>query len=294
MWGWFQRRASAAGPVLKASEPQHFFQIKASVLSERGVRDSNEDAVCVLTHPDARLRSVRMVGLADGMGGHAAGEVASRTCLQTCTEHLQEGTEQGLGPQLLATLHEANRQVWLQAKTQPELNGMGTTLCLLAFEAGGHYQFAWVGDSRIYRLRHGALLQLTEDDTVVNALLRQGVLSAEDALRHPERHVLAQAIGTAPELDRPHLGQPGALEDGDIFLLASDGVHDVLTHEQLAALLGPDIHGSGQRIVEHAKQADSQDNLSVVVVHVQRKALADMDPHPQPGKVTTVEAQTCE
>lgn len=263
-------------------------------MSERGVRESNEDAVCVLTHPDARLRSVRMVGLADGMGGHAAGEVASRTCLETCTERLQQASAQGLGPQLLDTLQKANQQVWQQALTQPELRGMGTTLCLLAFEEGGLYQFAWVGDSRIYRLRRGEFRQLTEDDTVVNALLRQGVLSAEDALRHPERHVLAQALGTTPELDRPHLGEAGALEDGDIFLLTSDGVHDVLTHEQLAALLGPDIHSCGQRIVEQAKQADSQDNLSAVVVHVQRKVLADMDPHPQPGKVTTVEGQTCE
>lgn len=291
MWSWFQRKTPISGSPTAQDDPGFFYQIKASVLSDRGIREANEDAVCVLTHPDVRLRSVRMVGLADGMGGHAAGEVASRTCLQACTARLQSADECDLGVQVLSALHEANQAVWQAAQEQPELCGMGTTLCLLAFD-GGHCRYGWVGDSRIYRLRDGTLQLLTHDDTVVNALLAQGVLTPDEAMHHPERHVLSQALGTSPELATPHLGEPLALRHDDVFLLSSDGVHDVLEYEQIARLLGNDIHASGQRLVEQAKQAGSQDNLSAVVVHVQRLAIPTLDERP-PGKATTVEAQPC-
>lgn len=291
MWSWFQRKTPINAQPTAPTDPGFFYQIKASVLSDRGIREVNEDAVCVLTHPDARLRSVRMVGLADGMGGHAAGEVASRTCLQACTERLQTIDGPGLGAQLSAALHGANQAVWQAAQVQPEFGGMGTTLCLLAFD-GDHCRFGWVGDSRIYRLRDGTLQLLTHDDTVVNALLAQGVLRPEEALRHPERHVLSQALGTAPELAAPHLSEPLALRHDDVFLLSSDGVHDVLEHEQIAQLMGNDIHACGQRLIEQAKLAGSQDNLSAVVVHVQRMAVPAPDQLPS-GKATTVEAQPC-
>lgn len=291
MWSWFQRKTPVRVPPAAAAPPGFWFQIKASVVSDRGIREANEDAVCVLTHPDPRLRSVRMVGLADGMGGHAAGEVASRTCLQTCSARLQTVGECDVGAQMLEALHGANRAVWDAAQVQPEFCGMGTTVCLLAFD-GDHCRFGWVGDSRIYRLRDGELQLLTHDDTVVNALLAQGVLSPEEALHHPERHVLSQALGTSPELLNPHLSEPQALRHGDIFLLSSDGVHDVLEHAQIAQLLGSDIHASGLRLVEQSMLAGSQDNLSAVVVHVQRTAVSALDKRPT-GRATTVETQPC-
>lgn len=293
MWGWFQKKSTKASvDDLSGGPEEHFFQVKASVLSDRGVREANEDSVCVLTHPQAHLRSVRMVGLADGMGGHAAGEIASRTCLQACTEHLEQSTQSLSDGLLTQALQEANRRVWFQSHERSEYTGMGTTLCLLAFE-GDHYRYAWVGDSRIYRLRDGTLMPLTRDDTVVNALLDQGVLSAEEALRHPERHVLCQALGTAPELEKPHVSEAEPLQDGDLFLLTSDGVHDALPVTTIATLLGSDIHACAQRLIEQAKQAGSQDNLSAVVVQVQRKALAEAERHLQPGKATTLETQPC-
>ncbi len=300
MWSWFQRKEPVAAEAAEtrqeatsdtpAAEPGFFFQTKASVLTDTGIREHNEDAVCILTHPDARLRSVKMVGLADGMGGHAAGEVASRECLLACQNSVGQALDAPLHEQLHQAVVYANQQVWQQAQAQPELEGMGTTLCLLAFD-GGDYQCAWVGDSRIYRLRGGELLQLTQDDTVVNLLLQHGVISAEEALRHPEKHVLSQALGTAPQVDHIHLGEPAALQHDDLFLLVSDGVHDVLTHDELARLLGSDIHASGQRIVEEAKLAGSQDNLSAVLVHVQLEPVQALDR--APGKVTTLEVPAC-
>lgn len=290
MWGWFQRKASAPATVVSnpSAAPDFFFQVKASALSDQGVREANEDTVCVLPHPDPRLRSVRMVGLADGMGGHAAGEVASRTCLQACADQLKTLDDRGLGAQLLDALNIANQAVWQTAQGKPSLTGMGTTLCLLAFE-GNAYQFGWIGDSRIYRLRGGMLQQLTHDDTVVNALLAQGLLNPEGALKHPERHVLSQALGTSPELACPHLSEPEALRHDDVFLLTSDGVHGVLEHQQIAQLLGADIHASAQRIIDNAKRAGSQDNLSAVVVHVQRKAIQTLSQPSRPGNATMAE-----
>jgi PPM family protein phosphatase len=297
MWDWFRRKAvePTASYTTERDGPDFVFQVKASVLSDTGMRASNEDAVCVQTHPDTRLRSVRMVGLADGMGGHSAGEVASRLCLDTCCEVLQSANtvDLDLEAQLQKALHSANLAVWQAAQADASLNGMGTTLCLLAFH--DHIcQFAWVGDSRIYRLRNGVLQQLTHDDTVVNALLAQGVLSPDEAKSHPDSHVLSQALGTSAELAQPHVGEAAAVEHGDIYLLTSDGVHDVLSLDQLAQLLGPDIHSSGQRLVNQAKLTGSQDNLSAVVVHVQRQPsefLKQLDPR---GKITTVETQPCE
>jgi protein phosphatase len=292
MWAWFQRKTGAPLVAAPSVTPGPAFQVKASVLSDTGVRAANEDTVCVQTHPDTRLRSVRLVGLADGMGGHAAGEVASRLCLDTCCTALAAIAHHDLGPQLLDALHSANRAVWQAAQADAALAGMGTTLCLLAFQ-DDFFQFAWIGDSRVYRLRDGVLQQLTQDDTVVNTLLEQGLLSPEEAADHPESHVLSQALGTSSALARPHLSAAEKLQHDDLFLLTSDGVHDVLSVDQLTQLLGSDIHASCQRLIEQAKLAGSQDNLSAVVVHVQRKASESLYGQSPSGKATTVETQPC-
>jgi PPM family protein phosphatase len=295
MWTWFQRKAvgTPSTSAIVQNVPEFVFRVKASVLTDTGMREANEDAVCVQTHPDPRLRTVRMVGLADGMGGHSAGEVASRLCLDACCEILRKGSARHLELTLLEALHGSNQAVWQAAKADASLNGMGTTLCLLAFQDDRCW-FAWVGDSRVYRLRDGVLQQLTHDDTVVNALVAQGVLNPDEAECHPESHVLSQALGTSPELARPHVGGPETLQHDDLFLLTSDGVHDVLKTEQIADLLGPDIHASGQRLISQAKLAGSQDNLSAVVVHVQRQLSEPLNNHDPSKKVTTVEAEPCE
>jgi protein phosphatase len=232
------------------------------------VRSNNEDNVRLL--PEAEL-GISLALLADGMGGHASGEVASTLALESMMASYQHRElAQPLSSVLPDAVAQANQAVWSHALQNPETTGMGTTLCAVAFDHRQGVHFCWVGDSRIYRLTEGGLHQLTRDDTLVNHLLDEGLLTAMQAENHPDAHVLSQALGTHEALQRVNvLGLSTAPKIGDVFLLTSDGVHDVLTPEAMGGLLGNgDVHQAAQALIEAAKEAGSTDNLSAVVVRV--------------------------
>ena len=215
------------------------------------VRERNEDSVLV----DPPLYVV-----ADGMGGHRGGQVASQVALETMEEL---GT--GGGGSLAEHVHRANRAVWDRSVEDEQLSGMGTTLTAARVE-GTNALIAHVGDSRAYLLRDGVLRQLTSDHTLVARMVKSGEISEAEADVHPHKNVLTRALGTDEqvEVDEDSI----ALVDGDRLLLCSDGLTGMVTEDQIQAILenSDQPQQAADRLVKAANRAGGIDNISVVVL----------------------------
>ena len=224
-------------------------------------RKLNEDAVL-----DCGSR--RIWADADGMGGHQAGEVASELALEAAQRCLRDAAQRPAAQALAQALAAANAEVFAEAQRRPDRQGMGTTLVLLLLrDDGAHY--AWLGDSRLYHVQQSHLRQLSVDDTVVQHLVDEGALTEAQARVHPDRNVLAQALGTHPHIARLHVAGPVTITEGDIFMLCSDGLHDVVADARILQLLTElPVAGSCQALVEEAKRCGSEDNISVAVVQI--------------------------
>lgn len=196
--------------------------------SEKGcIRKNNEDSFLVL--PEQGLYAV-----ADGMGGHRSGEVASSTALQELRKlvpRLVEFEGQVLGSRLTEAFVEANRVVYEASTTEPENAGMGTTLTVLLVRSKTVF-IAHVGDSRAYLWRDEALTSLTVDHSLVGELVRLEQISLEEAEKHPQRHVLMRAVGADREVEVDC--QSISLQTGDVFLLCTDGFSNVISDQELA------------------------------------------------------------
>ena len=184
------------------------------------VRQSNEDSMLVV--PDLGLLAV-----ADGMGGHLAGEVASRVALEVLERDLRQNgnTRRDPGRALAEAVQQANQKIFDLAEQNSDQRGMGTTItaCLLI---GQELWVAQVGDSRAYLIRDKAISRLTEDHSLVQELYRQGGISREEMATHPRRNVLTRALGTGPVVDVDLYNQ--RVTAGDRILLATDGLTNLL------------------------------------------------------------------
>ncbi|MDQ3680245.1 MAG: Stp1/IreP family PP2C-type Ser/Thr phosphatase [Actinomycetota bacterium] len=223
------------------------------------VRTSNEDEY-LLAEP--------LYAVADGMGGHAAGEVASATAMEALSAAF-DGNRSGAG--LVDAVRDANRAVWEQSRQSSELRGMGTTMTAVALveEDGDEtLTIANVGDSRAYLLRDGELDQLTDDHSVVEELRRAGRLSPEEAASDPRRHVLTRVLGVDAEVEVDSFEV--IPYRGDRLLLASDGLFGDVSDEDIAAVLRrrSDPERVAQQLVAMAKDAGGADNITVVVIDV--------------------------
>ena len=210
--------------------------------------------------------------VADGLGGHQGGEVASATAVEPLA-HLdgREFPDPGEAAEALATaIREANQAILDRAAGDPALYGMGTTVTAAAIAGDGHIQLAHVGDSRAYLLRDGALDQLTTDHTVVGELVRRGRLTSEQAAIHPERSILTRAVGLDPRVP-VDLPDPLELRSGDQLLLCSDGLTEAVGGDRIAALLSaaPDGHAACRSLIDAANDAGGPDNITVVLVRVE-------------------------
>ncbi|GAA1483156.1 protein phosphatase 2C domain-containing protein [Gordonia sinesedis] len=226
--------------------------------SDRGlVRSNNEDSF---------YAGPRLLALADGMGGHAAGEVASQLVIQA----LRGLDDDEPGGDLLAALDRAtqagNRAIAAQVERSPELEGMGTTLTAILF-AGSRIGLGHIGDSRGYLYRDGQLTQITRDDTFVQTLVDEGRITAEQAHTHPQRSLIMRAL-TGTEIE-PTLTMREA-RAGDRYLLCSDGLSDVVSEETIAETLGSiaDPKECADRLIELALRGGGPDNVTVVLADV--------------------------
>jgi protein phosphatase len=237
----------------------------AAVTDVGRVRPHNEDHV---------LAEEPLFAVADGMGGHAAGEVASQVAIEALrTSFAADPTLDGL----VRAVQQANAAVWERAHEEDELRGMGTTMTAAALvNDGGEpiVEVANVGDSRGYLLRDGELEQLTEDHSLVEDLVRSGRLAPEDAATHPQKHILTRVLGME---DRE--GEPANIEvdtftvipyRGDRVLLASDGLTNELTDDQIATVLRrfADPDDAARELIRQAKASGGNDNISVVLIDV--------------------------
>ncbi|KAA0099787.1 serine/threonine-protein phosphatase [Mycolicibacterium sp. P1-18] len=231
--------------------------LRYAARSDRGlVRANNEDSV---------YAGARLLALADGMGGHAAGEVASQLVIAALA-HLDDDEPGGdLLSKLNSAVHEGNSAIAAHVEADPDLEGMGTTLTAILF-AGNRLGLVHVGDSRGYLLRDGELTQITKDDTFVQTLVDEGRITAEEAHSHPQRSLIMRAL-TGHEVE-PTLTVREA-HAGDRYLLCSDGLSDPVSHDTiLDALQIPDVTESADRLIEMALRGGGPDNVTVVVADV--------------------------
>lgn len=232
--------------------------LRYSARSDRGlVRQNNQDAV---------YAGPRLLALADGMGGHAAGEVASSLVISA----LAPLDEDDPGDDLLAELREAavegNALITRHVADAPDLEGMGTTLTAILF-AGSRLGLVHIGDSRAYQLRDGVFTQITKDDTFVQSLIDEGRITEEEAHTHPQRSLLLRAI-TGQDID-PSLTIREA-RSGDRYLLCSDGLSGVVSDETLADTLAAyeDPRECADRMIELALRGGGPDNITCIVADV--------------------------
>ncbi len=221
------------------------------------VRDSNEDSV--YPESDGTSEGPILVAVADGMGGHAAGEVASRLAIETVTSSEAP---------IEARVSEANQVVLDAAEERADRFGMGSTLTAGEFGPTGTLQVGHVGDSRLYLLRRSELLQVTTDHSLVAQYLAAGAISPEEALNHPQRNVITRALG----IDRDVMVDAHTvhLRVGDRVLICSDGLTSMVPDDEVAAILHdqPAAQAAGWALVEAANQAGGEDNITVAVVDV--------------------------
>jgi protein phosphatase len=230
-------------------------KMQAEVLSEVGVRKNNEDAA---------FASPRLVAVADGVGGAAAGEIASRLAIQKLISLDSRRLERPLERELSESVADANAAIEFATFYDPSHAGMGTTLTAVALSNDGNYLLANIGDSRTYLLRDGQLRRLTRDDSLVQELIDRGALSEKDARVHPQRSVVLEALDGV-ERPLPPLRKVGA-RIGDRLLLCSDGVTDYLSDAEIAGLLKTsDAAVAVRQIIDSALAHGSRDNLTVVI-----------------------------
>jgi protein phosphatase len=231
--------------------------LRYAARSDRGlIRGNNQDSV---------YAGPRLLAVADGMGGHAAGDVASKVVI-AALEHLDDDAPSGdMLQSMREAVFEGSEHLREVIRESPQLEGMGTTLTAILF-AGGRLALCHVGDSRAYLLRDGQLTQITHDDTFVQTLIDDGRITPEEANSHPQRSLLLRALN-GQDVD-PDLSMREA-RAGDRYLLCSDGLSGVVSEETLAeALQDPDPQATADRLIELALRSGGPDNVTVIVADV--------------------------
>lgn len=234
--------------------------MRYSSLTERGRRTNNEDVV--FTRFDPRYPLIAAVS--DGMGGHAAGEVASRIsieALDTWTRELADAPQNVL----VDAFFNANAQVIAAAEQERKYRGMGATMVAAIFYHD-HFITANIGDSRLYLLSGGEMRQVTFDHSYVQELVRRGFLTAEEARNHPRKNVITRCIGTESSFD-PDVFYT-RWNPRDLVLLCSDGLSDVLTEADMLSIIQrePDLDALAKTLFDAAFDRGSSDNISLVLV----------------------------
>lgn len=241
------------------------FTIRSSGLTDVGqVRENNEDAWNAVPERNVFV-------LADGMGGHSAGEIAAQETVERYSSLIQsknpEISLENVKQQLNAIISEVNKSVFRLARADRELRGMGTTICSAVFIE--HLMcYAHVGDSRIYRFRDQKLQQLTEDHSLVQELLDLGELNPRQASEFTQRNIITKAIGTEPDVEASI--DTCDVQSGDIILMCSDGLSDLLSNREIEKILNlsADIDQKVDLFIQSANRRGGIDNITVILMEV--------------------------
>jgi len=233
---------------------------------------------------DSMLARAPLFVVADGMGGAQAGEVASRIAVEAFQPGLADASEPEVA--MAAVVQAANVRIHERSHSHAEQAGMGTTLTA-AYVGEEQVSIAHVGDSRAYCLRDGELVRLTDDHSLVDELMRQGRLTPEEAVEHPQRSVITRALGPELAVDVDTSSYRGRA--GDVYLLCSDGLTTMLDESQLAAVLlaHPRLRDAGEALIAAANEAGGRDNITVVLLRLEEVQVR----HPAPAAGSQPEGQ---
>jgi len=231
--------------------------VKAALRTDIGkVRKQNEDAAWF----DERCG---VFAVADGMGGHLAGEVASSMAISAVQQMAKSNAMASISV-MRAAVMDAHEAIVRHAKENPACSGMGTTLSMMW--RGGHYMYiAHVGDSRIYRFRNKTLERITQDHSLVEELVRARIITPEEARNHPRRNIITRALGTQGE-NQPDL-LAADMEPGDLWLLCTDGLSGMIDDDEIARVLGSgaSLDMMASSLIQKALDAGGRDNVTLVL-----------------------------
>ena len=255
------------------SAPPQDIDLVAVKLTDTGrVRPHNEDYVdfSVPTDPQQQARKGAIFLVADGMGGHQAGEVASRGAVETTIQRYYADTSRDVGKSLVRAVQAANQQIHAQAQTDPSKSGMGTTL-VAAVILGRKVYVANVGDSRAYLINNSSMAQITEDHSWVEEQVRAGLLTPEQAKRHPQRNLVTRALGSKPSVEVDLF--EGKVSTGDVIFLCSDGLTGRVEDHEIAAIVRDHPpHEAAQLLVDAANERGGSDNITILIVSAEKEA----------------------
>jgi serine/threonine protein phosphatase PrpC len=245
------------------------YEVSAAVVTDVGCRRAvNEDCGRFVRPAGAAalLNKGFLAVVADGMGGHAAGETASRLAVDVVSRAYYEAEDEA-GDALAEAFARANREIFEAARRDESLRGMGTTCTALALR-GGIALCAHVGDSRLYMVRGGEVYLMTEDHSEVQELVNRGVITREEARRHADKNVILRAMGTQKKIEVSTWDKPLPVRAGDSFVICSDGLHDLVEDSEIkdAVVAARQPQVACERLVALAKERGGHDNITVALV----------------------------
>ena len=245
--------------------------VELAALTDVGcVRENNEDSYGYWEpEDDASFAALgRLVIVADGMGGHEGGQIASRIAVDLATETYIASAEPDPQKRLLNALDNAHRQIQQQARENPALSAMGTTFTAFALVDARLY-FVHVGDSRLCLLREGKLRALTRDHTLIARLIENGVIRPEEAENHPQKHVLTSALGVADDIEIDSSPEPVPIQSHDVLLICTDGLWGQMNSIEMEQVLASQSPANAcHALVQLAKSRGGPDNITLQIVRI--------------------------
>lgn len=241
--------------------------MKFAAGTDKGMhRELNEDCFNIISGNDG---VPEVFVIADGMGGHNSGEIASKAAVDYISSAISSSPgrfapDSGISDEIKKLMAETNRNVHEKSFELPQNNGMGTTMTV-AMAVGGVMYIGHIGDSRLYLIRDNSISQLTTDHSYIEEMIRNGSMTREEAKSHPRKHVITRALGCTPEVEADTYNC--GMEAGDIYILCTDGLTNMLGEEEimeLAAANPPDA--ACEALVKRANDNGGEDNITVIVI----------------------------
>jgi len=238
--------------------------IFAALTDKGNVREKNEDSYYV-----SQIDNTKLFIVADGMGGHKGGEIASKSAINAIADYFKKyyvkwpKDNNSIKEFIKNAMKFANKEVYNKACSDCDLNGMGTTLTLLVIESG-YYFIGHIGDSRAYLIRNNSIKQLTEDHSFVEELVKMGKITEEEARVHPQKNIITRALGIDEDIDIDVISDKIFIDD--IIFLCSDGLTNMLTDEQILSEFSKNINLETicQNLIDAAKLNGGYDNITIV------------------------------
>jgi protein phosphatase len=253
--------------------------IEIANLTDVGCERSENEDYYSYAEPDSdseyHLRG-RLIIVADGMGGHQGGQVASGLAVESIrSAFLNDDASSGIHDLLVGGFSEAQRAILDRAAQEPELDGMGTT-CTAAVVHQGGLTYGHIGDSRLYMVRQGQAAQLTEDHSLVNRLVKTGVITPEQAAVHEKRNVLTAALGMrAQEIAADFSTHPIPLQPGDVLVICSDGLHGLVNSDEIREAVDHEsAYDACRTLIDLAKCRGGPDNITIQIMRILPESFA--------------------